>query len=242
LEWQGESLLVEDVATADFSGIDIALTSAGATASREVAPRLAAAGALVVDNSSAWRMDPEVPLAVADVNPHALDSIPKGIIANPNCTTMAAMPVLRPLHNAAGLSSSLTVATYQAVSGAGRDGVEELATQVEESLNGNVRVLTFDGAALPAAHRVFPAPIAFNVVPEAGAYVGDDSGETVEEKKFRDESRKILEYRRSACVVHVRSRPGVYRPLVGRYRQFRSSSDQPRGGHGSSRECPRRRG
>ncbi len=109
---------MEDAATADFSGIDIALFSAGGSTSKELAPKVAAAGAIVVDNSSAWRMDPEVPLVVAEVNPGALDSIPKGIVANPNCTTMAAMPVLKPLHEDAGLVR-LVVSTYQAVSGAG---------------------------------------------------------------------------------------------------------------------------
>src|ERR1019366_8297125 len=123
LEWDGRLITVEDANTADFSGIDIALMSSGAPSSRQIAPRVAAAGAIVVDNSSAWRMDPEVPLVVSEVNAHALVSIPKGIVANPNCTTMAAMPVLKPLHQAAGLRS-LTVATYQAVSGSGREGVD----------------------------------------------------------------------------------------------------------------------
>src|SRR5664279_5017651 len=111
LDWFGQPIEVEDAATADFSGIDIALASSGATSSREIAPRLAAAGAVVIDNSSAWRMDPDVPLVVPEVNAHALRSIPKGIVANPNCTTMAAMPVLKPLHVAAGLRS-MVVSTY----------------------------------------------------------------------------------------------------------------------------------
>jgi aspartate-semialdehyde dehydrogenase len=193
LEWNGESIMVENAATADFTGIDIALMSAGASSSRELSPRLAAAGAIVIDNSSAWRMDPDVPLVVPEVNASALDHIMKGIVANPNCTTMAAMPVLKVLHDEAGLVS-LTVATYQAVSGAGRDGVEELATQLEASMTHNVRVLTFDGSALPpGAHVKFPAPIAHNVVPLAGSLVDDGSLETTEEQKFRDESRKILD-------------------------------------------------
>jgi aspartate-semialdehyde dehydrogenase len=192
LEWLGEAITVENAATADFTGVELALMSSGATSSRELAPRLAAAGAIVIDNSSAWRMDPEVPLVVPEVNADALASIPKGIVANPNCTTMAAMPVLGVLHAEAGLVS-LTVATYQAVSGAGREGVEELAGQLEGSLSRNVRVLTFDGTALGAPVPVkFPAPIAHNVIPVAGALVDDGSGETNEEQKFRNEARKIL--------------------------------------------------
>lgn len=193
LDFRGRSVVVEDAEVADFDGIDIALMSSGATSSRELAPRLAAAGAIVVDNSSAWRMDPEVPLVVAEVNPHTLASIPKRIVANPNCTTMAAMPVLQPLHLASGLTS-LVVSTYQAVSGAGRDGVNELAHQLLASLQGDVRALTFDGAAFPLDAGVkFPVSIAHNVVPMAGEIVDDGRGETGEEKKLRDESRKILE-------------------------------------------------
>lgn len=193
LEWQGRPIVVEDAATADFRGIEIALASSGATSSRILSPRLAEAGAIVIDNSSAWRMDPDVPLVVPEVNAHALRSIPKGIVANPNCTTMAAMPVLNPLHLVAGLRT-LTVATYQAVSGAGRDGVDELASQLEASATGDVRALTFDGEAFPLAPGVkFPMTIAHNVVPLAGSIVEDGSLETGEEQKLRDESRKILE-------------------------------------------------
>jgi aspartate-semialdehyde dehydrogenase len=193
LDWKGQPVEVEDAATADFHGIDIALASSGATSSRTLSPRLAAAGAVVIDNSSAWRMDPEVPLVVAEVNPHALLSIPKGIVANPNCTTMAAMPVMKPLHAAAGLRT-MVVATYQAVSGAGREGVDELATQLESSLKVNVRVLTFDGTAIELVDGVkFPTTIAHNVIPMAGSIVDDGSRETGEEQKLRDESRKILE-------------------------------------------------
>lgn len=191
LDFKGRPVVVEDAATADFSGIDIALASSGATSSRELAPRLAAAGAVVIDNSSAWRMDPEVPLVVPEVNRHALITIPKGIVANPNCTTMAAMPVLKPLHLAAGLTT-MVVSTYQAVSGAGREGVDELADQL--AAGGDVRALTFDGGALPYGPGVkFPVTIAHNVVPLAGSIVEDGSLETGEEKKLRDESRKILE-------------------------------------------------
>jgi aspartate-semialdehyde dehydrogenase len=193
LEWDGRDIVVEDSANADFSGIDIALMSSGATSSKIIAPRVAAAGAIVIDNSSAWRMDPEVPLVVSEVNPHALANIPKGIVANPNCTTMAAMPVLKPLHVAAGLRS-MVVSTYQAVSGAGRDGVDELAEQIEESARGDVRRLTFDGHAFALVKgNKFPISIAHNVVPMAGSIVDDGSLETGEEQKLRDESRKILE-------------------------------------------------
>ena len=193
LEWNGSDVVVEDAETADFSGIEIALASSGATSSKVLSPRLAEAGAIVVDNSSAWRMDPNVPLVVAEVNPHALRSIPKGIVANPNCTTMAAMPVLMPLHRAAGLRS-MTVSTYQAVSGAGREGVDELAGQLEKIPSDDVRALTFDGSAYPLdLGDKFPATIAYNVIPMAGSIVDDGSLETGEEKKLRDESRKILE-------------------------------------------------
>ena len=193
LEWRGRSVTVEDAAVADFRGIDVALTSSGATSSRSIAPRLAEAGAVVIDNSSAWRMDPDVPLVVPEVNAHALRHIAKGIVANPNCTTMAAMPVLAPLHRAAGLRT-MVASTYQAVSGAGREGVDELGDQLERSVRGDVRSLAFDGARFALDEGVkFPATIAHNVIPLAGTVVDDDSGETGEEQKLRDESRKILE-------------------------------------------------
>ena len=193
LDWNGTAVVVEDAATADFSGLDIALTSSGATSSKVLAPRMAAAGVIVIDNSSAWRMDPLVPLVVSEVNAHALRTIPKGIVANPNCTTMAAMPILKPLHVAAALRS-ITVATYQAVSGAGREGVDELANQLEKSEGPDARSLSFDGSAFPLDSGVkFPATIAHNVIPMAGTLVDDGSLDTSEEKKLRDESRKILE-------------------------------------------------
>jgi aspartate-semialdehyde dehydrogenase len=193
IDWKGRAIEVEDAETADFSGIDIALASSGASSSRTLSPRLAAAGAIVIDNSSAWRMDPDVPLVVPEVNEHALLNISKGIVANPNCTTMAAMPVLKPLHLAAGLTA-LIVSTYQAVSGAGREGVDELADQLEKTRDHDVRVLAFDGAAFPLDEGVkFPATIAHNVIPMAGSIVDDGSFETGEEQKLRDESRKILE-------------------------------------------------
>lgn len=192
LEWQGTPITVEDAATADVSDIDIALFSAGATSSRELAPRFAAAGAIVIDNSSAFRMDPEVPLIVPEVNGHLVRETPKGIIANPNCTTMAFMPVLKPLHEFAGLTR-LVVSSYQAVSGGGLAGVDELDKQAREVV-GDARDLTFDGRAVefPAPTK-FAAPIAFNVLPLAGKVVDDGSNETDEEIKLRNESRKILD-------------------------------------------------
>ncbi|WP_028245814.1 aspartate-semialdehyde dehydrogenase [Pseudoclavibacter soli] len=192
LTWRDREIIVEDVTTADLSGIDIALFSAGGAASREHAPRFAAAGAVVVDNSSAWRGDPDVPLIVSEVNPDALEQLTKGIIANPNCTTMAAMPVLKPLHEAAGLRR-LTVSTYQAVSGSGLGGVRELADQVQAATTQDITQLTFDGASIefPAPNK-YVRPIAFDVVPLAGNLVDDGSLETDEEQKLRNESRKIL--------------------------------------------------
>ena len=192
LPWRDGEVVVEDAATADYAGLDIVLFSAGKETSRALAPRVAEAGAVVIDNSSAWRMDPEVPLVVAEVNPHAAAVRPKGIIANPNCTTMAAMPVLRPLHAEAGLVS-MVVSTYQAVSGAGLAGVAELDEQVRKVADG-ATALTFDGSAVDfPAPRKFAAPIAYNVLPLAGSIVDDGSAETDEEQKLRNESRKILE-------------------------------------------------
>jgi aspartate-semialdehyde dehydrogenase len=190
ITWQGRELVIEDAATADYDGLDVALFSAGGSTSTELAPKVAAAGAVVIDNSSAWRMDPDVPLVVSEVNPEAVAHRPKGIIANPNCTTMAAMPVLRPLHAEAGLRS-LVVASYQAVSGAGLAGVEELAEQVAKV--GDGRGLTYDGRCVdPGQPAAFVGPIAYNVLPWAGSFVEDGRGETNEEQKLRDESRKIL--------------------------------------------------
>jgi aspartate-semialdehyde dehydrogenase len=190
LPWKDGEVTVEDAATANYSGIDVAFFSAGASTSRELAPKVAGAGAIVIDNSSAWRMDPEVPLVVSEVNPHALKSIPKGIVANPNCTTMAAMPVLKPLHQAAGLKR-LIVSTYQAVSGGGVAGVSELEGQINGAGTSSAK-LTYDGnaCALPAPKK-WAVPIAFNVVPLNYKLVED--GYTEEEVKLRDESRKILD-------------------------------------------------
>jgi len=192
LPFRGADITVEDSESADPSGVDIALFSGGAAASRALAPRFASAGAVVIDNSSAWRMDPEVPLVVPEVNARTLHSLPKGIVANPNCTTMVAMPVLKPLHDAAGLRR-LVVATYQAVSGAGLAGPSELEDQLIKTVDG-AAALTFDGGAVAfPPPDTFPDVIAHNVIPRAGHLVGDGSGETSEEQKFRDESRKILE-------------------------------------------------
>jgi aspartate-semialdehyde dehydrogenase len=191
LPWQDGDVTVEDAATADYRGLDIVLFSAGKASSKEYAPRVADAGAVVVDNSSAWRMNPDVPLVVAEVNPDAAQRRPRGIIANPNCTTMAAMPVLRPLHDEAELVA-MVATTYQAVSGAGLAGVAELDEQIKKVAD-RAAELTHDGRAVEfPAPRSFARPIAFNVLPLAGSIVDDGSDETDEEQKLRNESRKIL--------------------------------------------------
>ncbi len=208
LAWQGQEVEVEDLTTADFTGIEVAVMSAGKAASRQFAPKIASSGAVVVDNSSAWRMDPTVPLVVADVNNHALGSIPKGIVANPNCTTMVAMLALKPLHLLAGLER-LVISTYQAISGAGLPGVAEFSQQLEVAesaakaaeaapayadTSSPLTKLVFDGSAVqfPPA-EVFASTVAFNVLPVCGSVVADGSFETDEEQKLRNESRKILE-------------------------------------------------
>lgn len=184
------NLTVEDASTADYSGLDVAIFSAGGATSKAMAPKVVADGAIVIDNSSAWRSDPEVPLVVADVNDTDVAKRPKGIVANPNCTTMVAMPALRPLHDEAGLKA-LVVSTFQAVSGSGIAGVEELAQQVEKA--GDPRRLAHDGSALDMGQpSVYVEPIAFNALPWAGDLVDDGLGETNEEQKLRFESRKIL--------------------------------------------------
>ncbi|MSW81471.1 MAG: aspartate-semialdehyde dehydrogenase, partial [Actinobacteria bacterium] len=192
LPWKGGEVIVEDASTADLTGIDIALFSAGGASSKELAPKYAAAGAIVIDNSSAWRMDPDVPLVVSEVNPGAIAEARKGIIANPNCTTMAAMPVLKPLSDEAGLRR-LIVSSYQAVSGSGLAGVSELEDQLRAAVPQDVAALTHDGSALSLPEpRKYVRPIAFNVIPIAGSIVDDGSLETDEEQKLRNESRKIL--------------------------------------------------
>ena len=191
LPWRGGEIVVEDATTADPSGLDIALFSAGGTMSKVQAPRFAEAGATVIDNSSAWRKDEDVPLVVAEVNGELAKNPPKGIIANPNCTTMAAMPVLKPLHDAKGLRR-LVISSYQAVSGSGLAGVEELATQVRKGIDG-AEQLVFSGDAVDLGEpNNYVAPIAFNVVALAGNIVDDGSGESDEDQKLRNESRKIL--------------------------------------------------
>ncbi|AYE98201.1 aspartate-semialdehyde dehydrogenase [Mycobacterium paragordonae] len=192
LPFRGQEIEVEDAETADPSGLDIALFSAGGAMSKTQAPRFAAAGVTVIDNSSAWRKDPDVPLVVSEVNfKRDAHRRPKGIIANPNCTTMAAMPVLKVLHDEAGLTRFIA-SSYQAVSGSGLAGVEELATQARAVID-DVEQLVHDGAAIdfPPPSK-YVAPIAFNVVPLAGSLVDDGSGETDEDQKLRSESRKIL--------------------------------------------------
>ncbi|WP_343601885.1 aspartate-semialdehyde dehydrogenase [Mycobacterium sp.] len=192
LGFRGQEIEVEDAETADPAGLDIALFSAGAATSRVHAPRFAAAGVTVIDNSSAWRKDPDVPLVVSEVNfERDAHRRPKGIIANPNCTTMAAMPVLKALHDEAQLVR-IVASTYQAVSGSGVAGVTELTGQTRAVIDG-AEQLVYDGSAgeFPEP-KIYVAPIAFNVVPLAGKLVDDGSGETDEDQKLRQESRKIL--------------------------------------------------
>ena len=207
LPFKGADIPVEDVATADLTGIDIAVFSAGASVSKEYAPQFAAAGAVVVDNSSAWRKDLEVPLVVSEVNGADIEDRPKGIIANPNCTTMAAMPVLKPLMDEAGGLERLFVSSYQAVSGSGIKGVAELDSQVRAGVEQVLTDLTLDGCAVDLPEpQVYVAPIAFDVVPFAGGIVDDGSEETDEEQKLRHESRRILhvpELRVSGTCVRV---------------------------------------
>ncbi len=192
LPWVDGDVEVEDAETADYSGLDIFRMSAGRAASKVLAPRVAEAGAIVIDNSSAWRMDPEVPLVVPEVNAHALAEIPKNIVANPNCTTMVAMPVLKPLDLDAGLEA-LVVSTYQAVSGGGLAGTAELDEQIRKIGDG-ATALAMSGTAVEIPEPVkFPEPIAYNVIPWAGSLVDDGGLETDEEQKLRHESRKILE-------------------------------------------------
>jgi aspartate-semialdehyde dehydrogenase len=192
LPWGDDQIIVEDAAAADFTGLDLALFSMGKAASLVIAPKVAAAGGIVIDNSSAWRMDPEVPLVVSEVNPEDAIRPPKGIIANPNCTTMAAMPVLAPLHRAAGLVR-LQVATYQAVSGSGGAGVDELDGQARAVVD-RASELAFNGRAVDFPEpKKYVKPIAYNVIPLAGSLGDDGTGETDEEQKLRNESRKILQ-------------------------------------------------
>ena len=190
LPWSGGELQVEDAETADYSGLDLVFFSAGGAASRVLAPRVAAAGVIVIDNSSAWRSDPDVPLVVSEVNPGALERLPKGIIANPNCTTMVAMPVLRPLHEAAGLRS-LVASTYQAASGAGIEGIRILEAEIAAAgPNAAALARRGDAVAFPPAAK-WSSTLAFNVNPLN--YVLGEDGYTEEEAKLREETRKILD-------------------------------------------------
>ena len=173
-----DEVMVQDLAGFDPAGVDIALFSAGGDVSREHAPKFAAAGAVVIDNSSAFRRDPDVPLVVAEVNPEALEHRPKGIIANPNCSTMQMLVALAPLHRAAGIER-INVATYQSVSGTGRRALEELGRQTAGLLN-------FQSVE----PDVYPVQIAFNVIPHGGEFL--DNGYTSEEMKLVWETRKIL--------------------------------------------------
>lgn len=190
VDFKGQPVTIENAETADYAGLDVVFFSAGGSTSKALAPKVAAAGAIVIDNSSAWRSDPDVPLVVAEVNPDALANMPKGIVANPNCTTMAVMPVLKPLHDEAGLKR-LTASTYQAVSGAGVAGIEILAKQLAQ-VGDRAAELARNGQAdfLPAAEK-WAAPIAHNIAPLN--YVLGEDDYTEEELKLRDESRKILD-------------------------------------------------
>ncbi len=190
MPWQGRDVTVEDASTADFSGLDVALFSAGGSTSKALAPRVAEAGAIVVDNSSAWRMDERVPLIVAEVNPDDVARAEIGIIANPNCTTMAAMPPVKALHDAAGLAA-MQITTFQAVSGSGVAGVSTLKNQLTD-IDDPARLAADGSVFTPADLGPYVAPIAYNALPLAGAMVDDGEGETDEEKKLRSESRKIL--------------------------------------------------
>ena len=224
LPFAGREVVVEDASTADPSGLDVALFSAGATTSRALAPAFVDAGVIVVDNSSAFRKDPDIPLVVSEVNPAdaaAVIAAGRGIIANPNCTTMAAMPVLKPLHDEAGLVR-LVASTYQAVSGSGVAGVEELAAQVAAA-GDKAPELAYDGSAV-----AFPDPqkyartIAYNVLPLAGSIVDDGLNETDEEQKLRNESPQDPRHPRPAGLRHLRPRPGLHRALARDQRRVRA--------------------
>ena len=192
VKWRNRDVVVRDLAEFDPAGVDIALFSAGGGVSREHAPRFAAAGAVVIDNSSAFRADADVPLVVAEVNPETLRNRPKGIIANPNCSTMQLMVALAPLHRAAGIER-INVATYQSVSGTGRKALEELGRQT-------AGLLSFQ----EVRPEVYPVQIAFNVIPHGGDFLAN--GYTSEEMKLVDETRRILgddTIRVNATVVRV---------------------------------------
>lgn len=178
IEYGAKKLTVQDLATFDPAGIDFALFSAGGSVSKEYAPKFAAAGAIVIDNSSAFRYDDDVPLVVAEVNPEALASIPRGIVANPNCSTMQMLVALAPIHRAVGITR-INVATYQSVSGGGRSALEELGRQTAAMLS----FQTIEPSR-------FPVQIAFNLIPQIDDFM--DNGYTKEEMKLVWETRKIL--------------------------------------------------
>lgn len=178
VRYGNEELPVLDLAGFDPAGVDIALFSAGGSTSKEFAPKFAAAGAIVVDNSSAFRYDDDVPLVVSEVNPDAMKSVPRGIIANPNCSTMQMLVALAPIHREAGIER-INVATYQSVSGGGRSAVDELERQSADLVNGR--------AADP---QRFPVQIAFNLIPHIDDFQAN--GYTKEEMKLVWETRKIL--------------------------------------------------
>jgi aspartate-semialdehyde dehydrogenase len=188
LPYAGREIEIRGLDEAPWDRIELALFSAGASVSSELAPKAAAAGTIVVDNSSAFRMAPDVPLVVPEINPEALRRH-RGIVANPNCTAIVALMAAAPLHWAAGLTS-LVVSSYQSVSGAGQKGIRELLEQVEK-LRGQEDELTHpDAAALPWGD-VFGKTIAYNVIPRGGAF--EEDGWTTEERKLVDETRKILD-------------------------------------------------
>ncbi|MCK5656463.1 MAG: aspartate-semialdehyde dehydrogenase [Deltaproteobacteria bacterium] len=193
LDFRGESLHVEELRDDSFEGVDIALFSAGAAASRQFAPAAAESGCVVIDNSSAWRMDPEVPLVVPEVNPHAVaDYRRKGIIANPNCSTIQMVVVLKPIYDAAGIER-VVVSTYQAVSGTGKNAMKELTEQTRN-------LLTFQEVTA----EVYPHRIAFNCFPHIGSFL--ENGYTEEEMKMVHETHKIMEdpnIRVSATTVRI---------------------------------------
>ena len=193
LDFRGESLHVEELRDDSFEGVDIALFSAGAAASRQFAPAAAESGCVVIDNSSGWRMDPEVPLVVPEVNPHAVaDYRRKGIIANPNCSTIQMVVVLKPIYDAAGIER-VVVSTYQAVSGTGKNAMEELTEQTRN-------LLTFQEVTA----EVYPHRIAFNCFPHIGSFL--ENGYTEEEMKMVHETHKIMEdpnIRVSATTVRI---------------------------------------
>jgi len=178
IEFKGEKIRVENLASSSFKGIDIALFSAGASVSREFSPKFATEGAVVVDNSSAFRMDKEVPLVVPEVNPHAVEKH-KGIIANPNCSTIQLVVAVNPIHKKIQIKR-MVITTFQSVSGTGREAIIELRKQTEDYIRGR-----------EIKKEVYPHQIAFNILPHIGDFL--PSGYTEEEMKLVNETRKIME-------------------------------------------------